>query len=191
MSETSRENLRHFLVLGYADLKTRLARYLGSVELADDALQETYLRLARGPDLAPVLKPRPYLLRMAARIAVRNRRGRRDIVSLDDAKAAFDVADAAPDPQRTLEARDELETFRRAAAELTPRRRAILYASRIEGLPLRKIAARLNVSQRLVETELKHALAHCALRLNREIVQRFGPSPRDASTKQEADKDED
>lgn len=177
MTDASREALRRSLILSYPDLKARLSRQLGSAELANDALQETYLRLSRGPDLAPVGMPRPYLLRMAINIAQRMRRGERHTVSLEDAKAAFDIADEAPSPDRSLDGRTELEAFQRAVAELTPRRRAILFASRIEQLPLRTIAERQGISQRLVEIELKHALAHCALRLDREIVRRFGPGP--------------
>jgi RNA polymerase sigma-70 factor (ECF subfamily) len=69
----------------------------------------------------------------------------------------------------------ELEELQRAFAELTPRRRQILMAARAEGRQLREIAAQLGISQRLVEMELKQALEHCALRLNRVVVQRFGP----------------
>lgn len=181
MTDTTRDALRRSLILGYADLKARLSRQVGSADLAGDALQETYLRLSRGPDLDPVGKPQPYLLRMAARIAYRLVRGEQRAVSLDDAKAAFEIADDAPDPQSRLEARAELEAFRRAVAELTPRRRAILFASRVEKMPLRMIAEREGISQRLVEMELKHALAHCALRLDRDLVQRFGPGAAKAS----------
>jgi RNA polymerase sigma factor (sigma-70 family) len=184
MTETSRDALRRSLVIGYEDLKARLSRHLGSAELAGDALQETYLRLSRGPELAPVRKPRPYLLRMAIHIALRLLRNENSTVSLEDAKAVFDIADEAPGPYSNLEARVELEAFRRAVAELTPRRRVILYASRFERIPLRKIAERLGISQRLVEIELKHALAHCALRLDREIIQRFGPKSAEASMRQ-------
>lgn len=185
MTDTSREALRRSLILCYPDLKARLSRQLGSAELANDALQETYLRLSQGPELAPVSTPRPYLLRMAINIALRMLRRERGTVSLDDAKAAFDIADEAPDPYGSLEGRAELEAFRRAVAELTPRRRAILFASRIEQLPLRTIAERQGISQRLVEIELKHALAHCALRLDRELVRRFGPRPVRGSARQE------
>lgn len=177
MTETTRDALRRSLLFGYEDLKVRLSRHLGSTELASDALQETYVRLSRGPDLAPVSKPQPYLLRMAFRIALRLLRAEKSTISLDDARAAFDVPDEAPDPHRTLETRHEWEAFRRAVAELTPRRRAILFASRFDKTPLRKIAERQGISQRLVEIELKHALAHCALRLDQEIIQRFGPKP--------------
>jgi RNA polymerase sigma factor (sigma-70 family) len=191
MTDTSRDALRRSLILGYADLKARLSRQLGSADLASDALQETYLRLSRGPDLPPVNQPRPYLLRMAVRIGLRIVRNSRGSISLEDAKNAFDIADEAPDPQNSLEARVELEAFRRAVAELTPRRRAILFASRIEQIPLRVIAERQGISQRLVEIELKHALAHCALRLDRELVQRFGPGSVRASLKQRSPESED
>ena len=68
MSETGRDALRRSLILGYEDLKARLTRQLGSAELASDALQETYLRLVRGAELAPVHRPGAYLLRMASRV---------------------------------------------------------------------------------------------------------------------------
>jgi RNA polymerase sigma factor (sigma-70 family) len=191
MNETSRDALRRSLLLGYDDLKSRLTRQLGSAELAGDALQETYLQLHRGAELAPVRKPVPYLLRMALRIALRSVRGEKRTVSLDDAKIAMGIPDALPDPYRAAAARAELDALQRAVAELTPRRRVILHAARIEGLALRAIAERLDISQRLVEMELRQALAHCALRLDRKVVQRFGPRPRHDSKGQGALDDED
>ncbi|MBN4668834.1 sigma-70 family RNA polymerase sigma factor, partial [Pandoraea nosoerga] len=105
-------------------------------------------------------------------------RGEKRLVTLSDAKAAIGLVDEAPDPERAANARSEVEALRRALAELTPRRRQILLLSRLDGIVLRDIAARLGISQRLVELELKHALAHCALRLGRDVVQRFGPRTR-------------
>jgi RNA polymerase sigma factor (sigma-70 family) len=184
MTDTSRDALRRSLILSYADLEARLSRQFGSSDLAKDALQETYIRLSRGRELPPVHKPKSYLLRMAVNIALGILRNGREAVSLDDAKAAFDIADEAPDQHSLLEGHADLEIFRRAVAELTPRRRAILFASRVEHIPSRTIAVRLKISQRLVEIELKHALAHCAQRLDRENVQRFAPKPAQRSSKQ-------
>ncbi|MGY3604442.1 MULTISPECIES: RNA polymerase sigma factor [unclassified Bradyrhizobium] len=177
MTHSSRAELRRFLTLCYDDLRARLARRLNSVELAGDALQDTYMELCRGADLPPVQRPRSYLLRMAKNIALRKLSSEKYTVSLDDAKVAFDIADETPGPQRSLEAKIELEAFQQAIRELTPRRRAILHAARVEGKTLHAIAVQLEISQRLVEIELKHALAHCALRLDRQLVQRFGPQP--------------
>ena len=64
---------------------------------------------------------------------------------------------------------------RQALSELSPRRRQILLASRVEGLPLRVIAERHGISQRMIELELKAALMYCGQRVDRKIVQRFGP----------------
>jgi RNA polymerase sigma-70 factor (ECF subfamily) len=191
MSDTKPDALRRSLILDYEELRVRLTRHLGSAELANDALQETFLRLHREAELPTVERPRPYLLRMAARIAVRKLRGEKQTISLDDAKAAFGVADEAADSYRILAARRDLEAFQRAVAELTPRRREILYAARIEGLTLRTIAERQGISQRLVELELKDALAHCALRLDRKLVQRFGPQPHRDSSIQDVSDSED
>lgn len=175
LSGANRDALRRSLVLGYEDLKSRLTRYLGSAELACEALQEAYVRLHGGGELESVRQPKAYLLRMAIRIALRQRHGESRTVSLDEVKEALGVPDDAPGPHRELDARQELDVLRRAVAELTPRRRAILLAHRIDGLTLQAIARRHGISQRLVEIELKNALEHCALRLDREIVQRFGP----------------
>lgn len=175
MTETGRDALRRLFAVGYDDLRSRLARRLGSADLAGDALHEAYLRIDQAPAIGPVRNPKFYLLRVAINIAWKRLRREDRIATLSDAVAMLGIADDAPGPARTAEARAELERLRQAIADLTPRRREILLASRIDGIPLRKIAEELGVSQRLVEIELKHALAHCALRLDRTVVRRFGP----------------
>jgi RNA polymerase sigma-70 factor (ECF subfamily) len=56
----------------------------------------------------------------------------------------------------------------------------------VEGKRLSDIAEQLGISQRLVEKELKLALMLCGARLNRDIVQRFGPGASQASKGQAA-----
>jgi RNA polymerase sigma factor (sigma-70 family) len=177
MSEDSQEALRQFLVLGYDDLRMRLTRRLGSAELAGDVLHETYLKLSQPATVGPVRSPKHYLLRIAMNIALKRLRRERRFFSLSDAKIALGVADDAPDPARASAARLELEALRRALGALPARQREILLASRLDAVPLREIAARHGISQRMVEIELRRALAHCALHLDREVIQRFGPRP--------------
>ena len=178
MNHSNRDLLRHLFVLGYDDLRARLTRRLGSAELANDVLHDTWLRLDRAAPPGELRSPRSYLIQMAFHAALSHWRGEKRLVTLSDAKAAIGLVDEAPDPERAANARSEVEALRRALAELTPRRRQILLLSRLDGIVLRDIAARLGISQRLVELELKHALAHCALRLGRDVVQRFGPRTR-------------
>lgn len=181
MTDQSRETLRRFFVLGYDELKSRLTRRFGSADIADDILHETYLRLDQVATIGPVRSPTFYLLRMAINIALQRFRRERLFVTLSDAKIAVGIPDDAPDPARAVEARFEVEALQQALDDLPPRQRAILLASRLEGVPLREIAEQHGISQRMVEIELKRALAYCALRLDREVIQRFGPQPSHAS----------
>jgi RNA polymerase sigma-70 factor, ECF subfamily len=182
VSDSGRDMLRQLLLLNYDDLKARLARRLGSVELAGEALQDTWLQLEEAARIGQVHRPQPYLLRIAYNIALKRRRSERDTVTLDDARAALNLVDDTPGPERAVEARSEIVALEEALAQMPPRRRAILLASRAEGVPLSEIAARFGISQRMIEIELKSALIHCGQRLGRKIVRRFGPKPPEGLT---------
>ncbi|WP_441279281.1 RNA polymerase sigma factor [Tardiphaga sp. 172_B4_N1_3] len=169
------QNLRQHLLLDYEALKVQLARRLGSVDRADDALHDAWLRLDNAAPAEPVRSPFLYLLRTAYRLALKRRLKERERVTLDDVRTALSLADDAPDPERVAMARSDIEAVRGALAELSPRRRHILLAARVEGRMLRNIAEQLGLSQRMVELELKAAVLHCGRRLEKKIVQRFGP----------------
>lgn len=181
MDDATLAQLRYQLVLRYDEIKRRLTRRLGSEDLAGEVLQETYLHLGRPAKIGTVRSPIHYLVTVATNIARMRFRREKGWVSLEDVDEAIGLVDDAPDPARSVEARLEMEALQRAFDELTPRRRQILVAARVEGRTLADIAAQLGVSQRLIEMELKHALAHCALRLDRQLVRRFGPAARKAS----------
>lgn len=185
MNNSGRDALRQFFVLGYDELRARLTRRLGSAELASDALHETWLQIDSAAPAGAVLSPKHYLLKMASNVALKRLSAGKRFVTLTDAKIAVGLVDDAPDPERSAIARSEIEALARALAELTPRRRDILLASRLNAIPLWAIAERLDISQRLVEIELKHALAHCALRLQRNVIKRFGPKPSERSQVEE------
>lgn len=181
-----RQSLQEALVLSYDYLRKRLTRRLGSADLAGDVLHETYLKLSspRSDDAAmigPVRDPIPYILRAAINAALQRFNRDKPFVSLSDAKAALDIPDEMPLPSQSAEARFEIDSLQRALDELPPRQREILLASRIDGVPLREIAGRYGLSQRMVEIELKRAVAFCAQRLDRDVIQRFGPRPSDTS----------
>lgn len=173
--------LRQLLVGEYAELKKHLARRLGSEDLAGEALQQTYLHLERPAQIGIISNPKRYLLTIATNIARMSFRRERRWTSLSELDAVLGFVDEAPDPLRSLEARQEIAALKVGFDELTPRRRHILVAARLEGRRLRDISAELGLSQRAVEKELKMALMLCAVKLKRDIVQRFGPRPRQAS----------
>lgn len=186
MSDFGRTMLRQLLVGGYDELKTQLTRRLGSAELAADVLQDTWLRLERAAPVEPIRFPKSYLLRIAYNIALKRRQAEHETVTLDDAMNVLDLADDAPSQASVAESRSELALLQEAVSELTQRQREILFASRLDNVPLAELAARHGISQRWVERELRYAVLHCAQRLDRKVVQRFGPKPREGSIDKEA-----
>jgi RNA polymerase sigma-70 factor (ECF subfamily) len=69
----------------------------------------------------------------------------------------------------------EIQSLVKALYELPARRRKILIAARLEEAPHLEISQRFGISTRMVEKEIKAALGHCAKRLERKVIQRFGP----------------
>jgi RNA polymerase sigma-70 factor (ECF subfamily) len=160
-------SLRIFLVNRYSDLKHRLARRLGSSDWAEDALQDTYLRLDGVEAVGEIRNPAAYLLRAAFNIALNQRRADSRRLSAADIAALVHVADDAPDALRVIESKSDMMNLKRVMAELPPRTREILLASRLDGMSRREIAERFSVSVSTVEKELRRAQEFCVTRVDR------------------------
>jgi RNA polymerase sigma-70 factor (ECF subfamily) len=167
--ESTRELLRHTLLVRYDDLKRRLTRRLGSADLANEALQDTYLRLETMAETGPIRRPLAYLFRTALNIGINRRIADSRLLTASEVDALLEVADETPDPARIVEARSEISALGRALAELPVRRRQIFLASWVDGVSHMELAARFGVSLRTIQSELRSAVDHCAKRLHRQI----------------------
>lgn len=149
-----------------AALRRFLQRRLGSTDAADDLSQETYLRLARLGDSQGIADQRGYLFTIAANLARdHQRRQRRE--GLPEAADALDVMPCpAPDPERTVAARQELAALERAIAGLPPKTREILLLFRVEGWTRRQIADHLGLSPKTVEYHMQQAMLRCRAALD-------------------------
>jgi RNA polymerase sigma factor (sigma-70 family) len=177
MADSNRLSLRQLLVAGYTEMRRRLTRRLGSEELASEVLHETYLRLDRGIDAAVLSRPNDYIFRVALNIASDKRRSDNRRLSYSEVDALYHVADAVVDAQQEIEARSELAALARAFEGLTPRQQAILIAVRVDRTPHAELAERFNISERMVDKDLRRALQHCAEQLERNLTTRFGSHP--------------
>lgn len=165
MSDVHRAALQRFLASNYDTLSQRLARRIGSAEAANEALQETYLRLENASPLAPVRNPLHYLLQIAQNIAIDRRRAETRRMTTNEIDALLDLADEAPDPSRVAEARSELRALQRVINEMPERRKCIFQAVLLDKVPRREIARRFGVSIRTVDIEVQRALEYGARRL--------------------------
>lgn len=153
--------LRAFLIARYGELRSRLAHRLGSSDWAEDALQDTYLRLGGAETVGELRNPAAYLFRAAFNIAMNRFRAENRYLGAGDVEALLHIADDAPDALRVIEGRSDLMRLKQVMAGLPSRQRDILLAVRVENLSQRQIANRFGISVSMVEKELKRAQEHC------------------------------
>ncbi|MDF3837590.1 RNA polymerase sigma factor [Cupriavidus basilensis] len=157
MTEDTRPILSEYLARHYGSLKQRVTRLLGNGDLAGDALHDTWLRLQSKDNAGPVQSPGSYLVRVAVNIALDVRRRQSRSLPFDEIESLMALSDSAPGPAQTAELRSEVEEALRFIDRMPERRRQILMLVRWEGLQQKEVAARLGVSLRIVENELKRA----------------------------------
>jgi RNA polymerase sigma factor (sigma-70 family) len=186
MTEAGWAALQQQLLTHYTDLKKRLTRNLGSADRASEALHDTWLRLQRGGDLSTVRNADTYLYSIALNIASNNRRTENRRLTVSEVQGLLDIPDEAPDSERVVEARAELDAVVKIIAELPARQQAILLAARLEGTTRREIATRFGVSERFVQRELQAAHDYCATRLEKLLPKQFRSGSREVSSLQKA-----
>ncbi|HEX4182800.1 MAG TPA: RNA polymerase sigma factor [Caulobacteraceae bacterium] len=184
MSESTWAALRRLLVEEYSALRRQLARQVDSEDLANDALQDTFLRLSRGGEIADTLEsPRGYLYQVALNLARDRSRSERRRLSLIDVEAVLDAVDDQPGPAHVEEWKSDARLLERALAEMPRRRREIFVAAWIDGAAQRDIAARHGLSVRMVQIELKQAGDHVAQRFGKATVFDFAKPRRQPLSK--------
>jgi RNA polymerase sigma-70 factor (ECF subfamily) len=181
MTETTRATLRALLETGYAAFRDRLRKRLGSQDLADEALQDTWLRLAHGGEVGALRNPDRYLFRIALNAAADRREAESRRLSQAEVYAVLHLADHMLDAGQIADMRAEFSALEQALLELPPRRRQIFILARVEEVAHDEIARRFGISSRMVEKDLRQALDHCSERLGRNVVRRFGPRSREPS----------
>jgi len=162
--------LRRMFVDEYEELRRRLARRLGSSDAVGDALQDTFLQLARegeGPE--NIRDPRRYLFRMAMNVAksrIRTERRRLNILEAQQLETALEIPDEQPGPAEVAEIASDMRLLHRVLDEMPPRRRDMVLAVLVEGATHRELAGRYDLSMRMIQIEMKKATG--------QIAERFG-----------------
>lgn len=178
----TKQTIKALFIDRYAELRNRLSFHLGSDDLAEDVLQETWLRVDQMGDVASVHNPLGYLFRIALNIAADQRRAESRLLYYNEIEELMQSTDDALSPASAASALQDVEQLQHALRRLPPRRRTILLAARVEGATQREIAARLGLSTRMIEKELKAALLFCGDAIGRDVIQQFGPGAGKPST---------
>ena len=149
----------------YEELHRFVFRRTGSASLADDVLQETWIRASTTGAAMPD-NPRAYLFRMAGNLAVDHmRRDWRPYAPLHQEPAAEDLPSPEPAPDTVVGAREEVAILAAAVRELPEKCRNVFLLYRGRGLTMREIARQLDISEKTVEKHIARAMVHCRARL--------------------------
>lgn len=157
-------SLSQALEAHYGELRRYLLHRTGSSAVADDVIQETWLR-ARTTTAAMPDNPRAYLYRMVGNVAI-------DIARRDAAqgKALAGVVEeqmAVPAvlPDQAAEARQVMDILIAAIEDLPPKCREVFLLYRACGLTMHQISLQLGISRKTVEKHIARAMLHCGRRL--------------------------
>ncbi len=145
-------------------------RYVRSVEVAEDLVQDVFLDLwVRRASWHPRHSPKAYLFGAVRNQTLNHRRGLRarnqHAVRFEEAEDVLRDVPSAENPERALHGRELAGAAQRAIKELPSRRRHIFILSREHDLTYAEIAAVLSISIKTVETQMGRALRHLRQRL--------------------------
>lgn len=138
-------------------LFTFLLRLAGDRRLAEDLLQETFVRVyrARG-SYQPAGLFRTWLFTIARRLMIDH--VRRERIDWDEDPKAVEQAVARARAEDRAEASDLLARLERALAHLSPRQREVILLSRFTGMEAAEIAEVVGSTPGAVRVELHRAL---------------------------------
>ena len=153
----------------YLEKRDVLLRYIAAScrdpGLAEDIIQDLYVKLSSLETEPVVDNPSGYLFRMANNIYLNRLRALKSERTRDHAwqSTSFESigADAIadePTPEARLTGRQQIQTLKAAIAALPERTQAIFRLHKLEGLTQTQVAARLDISISSVEKHLASAL---------------------------------
>ncbi|MGO1540178.1 MAG: RNA polymerase sigma factor [Luteimonas sp.] len=155
----------------YQALRRYALRRAGSPAMADDVMQDVWLRLAGGngatrADAAPVRNPEAYLCRVIDNLVIDRQRqitarGRH----LSSEPVPEEIASETPEPFRVVLGQQEYALLREAVRDLPDKCRQVFLLYRGRDMSMKQVARQLGISPKTVENHLAHAMAHCRRRL--------------------------
>jgi RNA polymerase sigma factor (sigma-70 family) len=139
---------------------------------AEDIAQEAYARLLQHDQPRAISFLRAYLFKVAANIASDRARRRRLHLRIDLARSSEEQVESAT-PDQQVHAAEQLSLLARALSELPEKYRRAFLLCRIHEWNTNRIAADLDVGERMARNYVSRSARYCRLRLD-------GASPRDA-----------
>lgn len=164
-------NLDSVFISQRTSLLRTLLKIVKNTSIAEELVQETYLRVARTVRDKPIDHLEPFLFQTGRNLALDHLRRERmqSRTMLDDVPVDVVEAVAAPasSSEDSLHAARLLQHLGSALDQLSSRQQRIFVLSRLHGMSASDIAAELGVSPSTVQKELKLIMALCVTLIER------------------------
>lgn len=150
-------------------LRLYFRQRLSNPDDAEDALQDTHVRLLRYRDNGLAHSPQALVFRVAE--SVLRDRHRRQVARQAERHVelhAVEIADPLADQEYGASIEQELALLSQAIGELTPKCRRVFLLSRLHHLTYPEIAAQLGLSVQMVAKYISTALAACRRKLGED-----------------------
>ncbi|MBE9570821.1 MAG: sigma-70 family RNA polymerase sigma factor [Proteobacteria bacterium] len=155
----------------YHSIYSFFLKRLGSSEDAQDACQETFMRMVRHNGTISLNSPDSYLFRVARNLATDMLRTRAIRSKYKEAADIEAQPSTAPLSDANLDTQKRRELIKDAISELPPRCREVFVLHQLKDLTYEETAKRLNISPNTVKNHYVKAL----LRL-RTVLAKIAPS---------------
>jgi RNA polymerase sigma-70 factor (ECF subfamily) len=157
-----------------AQLKSYLRGSFPSVRDVEDVVQESYLRVWRVRATQPILSAKAFLFTVARNVALKvlRKNSNAPFASLGDS-AASRVIDHRPGAPEALCVQEKVDLLADAVMTLPARCREIIILHKLQGLPQKEVAAKLGLSERTVECQVRIGVKRCLVFFQERGVKNF------------------
>tara|TARA_R110001583_G_scaffold19993_4_gene77535 strand:- start:9450 stop:9959 length:510 start_codon:yes stop_codon:yes gene_type:complete len=144
--------------------RSRLLHYVQrrklSWHLADDIVQDTFLRVVTTPSLPDQQFAQSYLYRTAQNLVIDHFRRERILTFVQDPDKVFEVvADDAPSPEQIAWSRQELRRLQASLSALPKNLRDVFILARLEGKTYGEIGVELGIPTQTAFSRMVRALS--------------------------------
>lgn len=145
-----------------------LAVRLHSHQEAKEVAQEAYVKLLNLGEPQAISYQRAFLFKTAANLAIDRLRsqGRRERAH---ETGLFEELQEVPTPEHEATVAQEVEHLERLIAQLPAKCRQAFLLYKIQGLEFPEVAARMNLSERMVRDYVVRAILYCRVGLDEEF----------------------
>ncbi len=164
------------LLDAYLEKRPALKRFLVArfrdEAVAEDLLQDLYLKLERVEDASDISNIGAYLFRMANNVALDHRRQKmrqmardKNWVDVSRSDQGGESIDEGPAADRAIEAKQKLAQVSEALGQLPPQCRKVFVLHKLKGKSHRDISADLGIAVSTVEKHMAKAMKFLVLHL--------------------------